>query len=46
MIKRILQVLFGKPKNWKEEYLAQSKDHYDLERRHQEIDRSHNKFWI
>jgi len=40
MIRQILNALFGKSAtNWQEQYLAQSQDHYDLERRQRELDR-------
>lgn len=40
MIKSIINALFGKSAiDWKEQYLSQAEDHYDLERRQRELDR-------
>ena len=40
MIKSIINALFGKTAtDWKEQYLSQAEDHYDLEGRQRELDK-------
>lgn len=55
MIKRIIQALFGPRQSAEEQYLSQSEDHYDLERRYKDLERRqyggthrrmHNNFYI